>query len=76
MFLNSKINIYIDGANLHKSAKELGFRIDYRRFRIWLSQKYNVESFYLFMGYIEQNAKTYEYLMGCCLLYTSPSPRD
>jgi len=65
MPLQSRINMYIDSANLHKSAKGLGFEIDYKRLRIWLSQKYNINKFYLFIGYMEQNLKTYEYLKGC-----------
>ncbi len=28
-----KINVYIDGNNLYRSAKELGFEIDYKRLR-------------------------------------------
>ena len=36
----NKINIYIDGNNLYRGAKELGFDIDYKKFRGWLRQKY------------------------------------
>jgi len=31
---------YIDGANLHKALKELGWDLDYKKFRIWLKEKY------------------------------------
>ena len=48
----SKINIYIDGNNLYRSAKELGFEIDYKKFRGWLRQKYNPTSVYIFIGLI------------------------
>lgn len=30
---------YIDGANLYEAIKELGWPIDYKRFRIWLSER-------------------------------------
>ena len=40
-----KINIYIDGNNLYRSAKELGFNIDYKKLRGWLRQKYNAKIF-------------------------------
>ena len=38
-----KPNIYhafIDGANLHKGVAELGWKLDYRRFRVWLKDKF------------------------------------
>ena len=46
----NKINIYIDGNNLYRSAKELSFEIDYKKFRGWLRQKYNPANVYLFIG--------------------------
>ncbi|MFA5831768.1 MAG: NYN domain-containing protein [Candidatus Paceibacterota bacterium] len=58
----SKTNIYIDGANLHRAAKELHFEIDYKKFYGWLRQKYNPDKIYLFMGLIPSNAKLYNYL--------------
>jgi len=57
-----KTNIYIDGANLHKGSKELGFDIDYKKFIGWLKQKYNTNKVYLFLGLIPKNAKLYERL--------------
>lgn len=41
---------YIDGANLHNGAKHLGWQFDYKRFRVWLREKYHVEQAYLFLG--------------------------
>lgn len=61
----SKINIYIDGNNLYRSAKELGFDIDYRKFRGWLRQKYNPTSVYLFIGLVPSRRVFYEYLQEC-----------
>jgi hypothetical protein len=42
--INSADNNYafIDGANLHKGIRELVWCLDYKRFRIWLKEKYNV----------------------------------
>jgi len=57
-----KTNIYIDGANLHRASMELGFNIDYKKFRGWLRQKYNPEKIYIFMGLIPSNVKLYNYL--------------
>lgn len=61
----NKINVYIDGNNLYRSAKELGFDIDYKKFRGWLRQKYNVNNVYLFIGLVPERVKFYEYLQSC-----------
>lgn len=61
----SKINIYIDGNNLYRSAKELGFEIDYKKFRGWLRQKYSPEFVYLFIGLVPERTKFYEHLQKC-----------
>jgi len=41
---------YIDGANLYNGSNSLGWKLDYRRFRVWLKDKYSVERAYLFIG--------------------------
>jgi uncharacterized LabA/DUF88 family protein len=61
----SKINIYIDGNNLYRSAKELGFEINYKKFRGWIRQKYNPAVVYLFIGLVPERVKFYEYLQSC-----------
>jgi uncharacterized LabA/DUF88 family protein len=50
---------YIDGANLHKGIESLGWDFDYRRFRIWLKDKYSVTQAYLFIGLIPKYKKIY-----------------
>ena len=62
---NSKINIYIDGNNLYRAARELGFDIDYKKFRGWLRQKYNAHTIYLFIGLVPDRVKFYEHLQEC-----------
>jgi uncharacterized LabA/DUF88 family protein len=61
----NKINIYIDGNNLYRSAKELDFEIDYKKFRGWLRQKYNPDKVYLFIGLVPERVKFYEHLQNC-----------
>lgn len=56
---------YIDGANLHKGVESLGWKLDYRRFRIWLSDKYGVESAYIFLGLIPKYKDLYSFLQQC-----------
>jgi len=60
-----KINIYIDGNNLYRAAKELGFEIDYKKFRGWLRQKYNPQNIYLFIGLVPDRVKFYKHLQEC-----------
>lgn len=50
---------YIDGANLHKGVAELGWKLDYHRFRIWLSEKYFIGRAYLFIGLVPQHKDIY-----------------
>lgn len=59
---NSNNFAYIDGANLHRGIESLGWNLDYRRFRIWLSEKYEVRLAYLFIGLIPRYKELYKYL--------------
>ena len=56
---------YIDGANLHKGIKSLGWQLDYRVFRRWLEQKYNIEEVYLFIGLVPKHKDLYTFLQKC-----------
>jgi len=60
-FKNKKENnyAYIDGANLDKGAKSLGWKIDYKKFRIWLSEKYNISHAYIFLGFVAKYKDMY-----------------
>ncbi|MBL7156049.1 MAG: NYN domain-containing protein [Candidatus Pacebacteria bacterium] len=53
---------YIDGANLHKGVKDLGWSLDYRRFRRWLKDKYSIKRAYIFIGLIPRNRNLYTFL--------------
>lgn len=50
---------YIDGANLHKGVLELGWRLNYARFRVWLTEKYGVKRAYLFIGLVPKYKDLY-----------------
>lgn len=56
------MNIYIDGNNLYRAATELDYKIDYKRFRNWLRQKYNPSKVYIFICLIPSRTSFYEYL--------------
>lgn len=45
---------YIDGANLHKGVGVFSWKFDYKKFRVWLREKYNVEQAYLFLGLVPE----------------------
>src|SRR6185312_8386406 len=45
--------------NLNLAIRELGWKIDWKRFRIYLSENYAVTKAFLFIGYIEGNSQLY-----------------
>jgi uncharacterized LabA/DUF88 family protein len=53
---------YIDGANLYKGIESLGWKLDYLRFRKWLTDKYQVKRSYLFIGLVPKFKDLYTYL--------------
>jgi len=42
---------YIDGNNLWHGMKDVGWRLDYKRFRTYLREKFGVQRAYLFLEY-------------------------
>lgn len=62
---------YIDGANLHKGIEQLGWELDYKKFKIWLMEKYAVRTAYLFIGLIPKYSSLYTYLqeVGYALVF-------
>ena len=59
MNVSGKNYAFIDGANLHKAIRDLGWNLDYRKLRIWLSEKYHVGRAYLFIGLIAKYKDLY-----------------
>jgi len=53
---------FIDSQNLNLSIRNLGWKLDFRRFRVYLKEKYNVSRAYLFIGFVEGNNKLYKVL--------------
>jgi uncharacterized LabA/DUF88 family protein len=53
---------FIDGQNLNLGIRELGWHLDFKRFRIYLREKYGVEKAYYFIGYLEENRILYKFL--------------
>jgi len=53
---------FIDGQNLHITIKKMGWEIDYKKFRIYLQNKYNVNKAFYFIGFKKENILMYKNL--------------
>ena len=62
MFKNANNYAYIDGANLHQGIRTAGWQLDYRKFRVWLSDKYSVSKAYIFIGLVPKYKDLYTVL--------------
>lgn len=62
---------YIDGANLHKGVESSEWKLNYKKFRSWIRQKFNVTDAYLFIGLMPKHADLYTSLqsMGYKLVF-------
>ena len=60
----SKPNVYafIDSQNLNLGTQKVGFKMDWRRFRKYLADQYNVTHAFMFIGYIADNESLYEHM--------------
>ncbi|TSC66066.1 MAG: Uncharacterized protein CEO22_249 [Candidatus Berkelbacteria bacterium Gr01-1014_85] len=55
---------FIDSQNLNLGIKGLGWRLDYKKFRLYLKNKYNVTKAYIFIGLVADNQALYTELQG------------
>ena len=53
---------FIDSQNLNLSIRDLGWILDFARFRVYLKEKYGVEKAFLFIGFVESNKDLYDFL--------------
>lgn len=53
---------FIDSQNLNLAVRDLGWELDFARFRIYLEEKYHVRKAYLFIGYVRKNVALYRSL--------------
>ena len=56
---------FIDGNNLHLSVENIGWSLNYKKFRNHLAEKYNVVKAYYFIGEVPGMESLYSYLKGC-----------
>ena len=50
---------FIDSQNLNLGIQKLGWKLDYKKFRIYLKEKYAVQKAYMFLGYVMSNQSLY-----------------
>jgi len=50
---------FIDSQNLNLGVRSLGWKIDYRKFRLYLKNKYSIEQAFIFIGMVANNQKLY-----------------
>ena len=50
---------FIDSQNVNLAIRGLGWKLDWKRFRVYLREKYAVTKAFLFIGYIEGNNQLY-----------------
>lgn len=53
---------FIDSQNLNLGVRSLGWKLDWRKFRQYLRDKYHVNKAYLFIGQVAGNEVLYAYL--------------
>ena len=67
---------FIDSQNLNLGVQSLGWKLDHRKFRVYLKEKYKVLTAYLFIGYIPANQDLYSSLQeaGYVLIFKPTLP--
>ena len=55
---------FIDGQNLYLAIRDLDWKIDYKKFRVYLKEKYGVATAYMFMGFMPSNQELYKFLQS------------
>lgn len=51
---------FIDSQNLNLGIQKMGWKLDWRKFRQYLSDEYNVSKAFMFIGYMPENESLYE----------------
>jgi uncharacterized LabA/DUF88 family protein len=65
---------FIDGNNLHLSVINIGWKLDYKKFRQYLADKYNIKKAYYFIGKVPGMEQLYSNLRryGFELIFKPP----
>ncbi|MDX1608372.1 MAG: NYN domain-containing protein [Candidatus Spechtbacterales bacterium] len=67
---------FIDSQNLNRGIQDMGWKLDWKKFRVYLGEKYGVKTAYLFIGYIAENQDLYSSLQkyGYTLVFKPTLP--
>jgi uncharacterized LabA/DUF88 family protein len=57
--IKEKNYAFIDSQNLNLSIQNQGWKLDFKKFRIYLSDKYKVQKAFLFIGYVQTMQSLY-----------------
>lgn len=60
-----KTYVFIDSQNLNLSTRDLKWKLDFRKFHVYLKDKYRIEKAFLFIGYVPGNESLYTFLQEC-----------
>lgn len=60
--LSEKKYVFIDAQNVYKGAESQNWHLDWRKFRVYLADKYRVDKVFLFIGYLSQYQSLYSML--------------
>ncbi|HEY4516746.1 MAG TPA: NYN domain-containing protein [Candidatus Peribacteraceae bacterium] len=50
---------FVDSQNVNLAIRALGWKLDFKRFRVYLREKYAVEKAFLFVGFVDGNNNLY-----------------
>jgi len=53
---------FIDSQNLNLGVQRLGWKLNYKKFNIYLKEKFGIKKAYLFIGFIPENQNLYRKL--------------
>lgn len=59
---NLKNYAFIDSQNLNLAVRDMGWQLDFKRFRVYLRDKFGVDKAFIFIGYVAKNQALYDYL--------------
>lgn len=64
MSKHQKVFAFIDSQNLNLGVRSLGWQVDYKKFRLYLKNKYGVDQAFMFIGLVSNNQKLYTQLQA------------
>ena len=69
---------FIDSQNVNLGIQSMGWKLDWKKFRVYLKEKYNVSTAYLFIGYLPENKVLYSSLQksGYVLIFKPVLPGE